>query len=70
MVNDTTPEKFTVRKPWKIHVFLITALVGGKWSASRSDRFTPGKRALGTHWIGEWVDRETGLDDLEKRFTD
>jgi hypothetical protein len=24
------------------HVFLISALVGGEWSASRPGRFTPG----------------------------
>jgi hypothetical protein len=27
----------------------------------------PGERALGTHWIGGWVDPEGGLDYLEKR---
>jgi hypothetical protein len=36
----------------QIHVFLSLALVGGEWSASRLRRFNPGKRALGTHWIG------------------
>jgi hypothetical protein len=42
-----------------IHVFLISALVGGVWSASRSNRFTPGetapypmKRRLGEPQIG------------------
>jgi hypothetical protein len=29
----------------QIHVYLTLALVGGKWSASRPDRFTPGERA-------------------------
>jgi hypothetical protein len=29
----------------EIHIFLTSALVGGEWSASRPDRFTPG-----THW--------------------
>jgi hypothetical protein len=29
----------------QIHVFLTSALVGGEWSASRPDRFTPRKRA-------------------------
>jgi hypothetical protein len=28
-----------------IHVFFISALVGGEWSASRPSRFTPGERA-------------------------
>jgi hypothetical protein len=31
---------------------LTSALDGGEWSASRPDRFTPRKRAPGTHWIG------------------
>jgi hypothetical protein len=51
----------------QIHVFLTSALVGGEWSASHSDRFTPGERAAGTHWIGGWVGLRTGLDDVEKR---
>jgi hypothetical protein len=50
-----------------IHIFLISALVGGEWSTSRPDRFTPGERAPGTHWIGGWVDLRAGLYDLEKR---
>jgi hypothetical protein len=29
---------------WK-HIFLTSGLVGGKWSASRSGRFTAGERA-------------------------
>jgi hypothetical protein len=49
-----------------IHIFLISALVGGEWSASRPGRFTPGERAPGTHWIGGWVGPRAGLDDLEK----
>jgi hypothetical protein len=49
------------------HIFFISALAGGEWSASRPDRFTPGKRAPSTHWIGGWVDPRAGLDDLEKR---
>jgi hypothetical protein len=43
------------------HVFLISALVGGEWSASRPCRFTMGERAPGT--LGPSV----GLDDVEKR---
>jgi hypothetical protein len=27
-------------------------VTGGEWSASRPDRFTPGERASGSHWIG------------------
>jgi hypothetical protein len=40
----------------QIHIFLTSALVGGEWSPSRPGRFTPGERALGTHWIGGLVD--------------
>jgi hypothetical protein len=50
-----------------IHIFLTSALAGGKWSASRADRFTPGERAPGTHWKGGWVNPRAGLDDVEKR---
>jgi hypothetical protein len=39
-----------------IHVFLTSALVGDKWSASRPGRHTPG-----THWVGP----RTDLDDVE-----
>jgi hypothetical protein len=49
------------------HVFLTSALVAGKWSASRPSRFTPGERAPGTHWIGRWVGPRAGLDDVKKK---
>jgi hypothetical protein len=32
--------------------FLISALDGGEWSASRPYHFTSGEIAPGTHWIG------------------
>jgi hypothetical protein len=32
-----------------IHISLMSALVGGEWSASRLGRFTPGERAPGAH---------------------
>jgi hypothetical protein len=51
----------------QIHVFLISALVGGVRSPSRPGCFIPGERALGTHRIGRWVDPRAGLDDVEKR---
>jgi hypothetical protein len=51
----------------EIHVFLISAPVGGEWSASHPGRFTPGERAPGTNWIGGQVVPRTGLDDVEKR---
>jgi hypothetical protein len=45
-------------------VFFTSALVGGEWSASRQDRFTPEEKAPGTHWIGGWVGPGAGLDDV------
>jgi hypothetical protein len=39
----------------QIHVFLTSVLVVDEWSASRPDRFTPGERDAGTHWMGGWV---------------
>jgi hypothetical protein len=51
----------------KIHVFLITVLIGGESSASRSGRFTPWERASSIHQIGGWVGPRTDLDDVERR---
>jgi hypothetical protein len=45
---------------------MISALVGGEWSASLPGRFTPGERGPGTHWIGGWVCPRAGLNDVEK----
>jgi hypothetical protein len=42
-------------------------LDGGKWSASRSGRFTPWVTAPGTYWIGGWVGRRAGLNAVVKR---
>jgi hypothetical protein len=39
----------------EIHVFLISALVGGEWSASRPGRFTAGEKASRYH-----LDRRLG----------
>jgi hypothetical protein len=50
-----------------IHIFLTSALAGGKWSTSRLCRFTPEERAPGTNWIGVGVDPRAGLDNVEKR---
>jgi hypothetical protein len=44
---------------------LTSALDTGEWSASRSDRFTPGEGVPGTHWIGGGVDTRAGLDAVE-----
>jgi hypothetical protein len=49
-----------------IHVFLTSALVGGKWSASLSCRFILGERTPGSLWIGGWVDPRASLDDVER----
>jgi hypothetical protein len=49
------------------HIFLISALAGGEWSASRLGRFTAGERASGTHLIRSWLDPRLDLDDVEKR---
>jgi hypothetical protein len=46
---------------------LTSALGGGEWSASRTDRFTPRKRAPGTHWIGGWVGPRAVLEAVVKR---
>jgi hypothetical protein len=45
-----------------IHTFLISALAGSEWSASR-----PGSFTSGTHWIGCYMDPRAGLDDVETR---
>jgi hypothetical protein len=50
-----------------IYVLLTLALVGGEWSTSRPGRFTPGKRASGTRWIGGWVGPRAGLDAMDRR---
>jgi hypothetical protein len=46
----------------EMHVYLISALAGDKWSASRPGLFTPD-----THSIGCWVDPTDSLEDVEKR---
>jgi hypothetical protein len=51
----------------QIHVFLTSALVGGKWPASRPGRFTPAEKAPVTYWIGGWVSSRTVLHDVERR---
>jgi hypothetical protein len=49
------------------HVFLTSALVGGKWSASRPGRFSPWEIVRGTHGIGGWMGPRTGLEGMEWR---
>jgi hypothetical protein len=48
----------------RMHIFLTSALPGGKWSASRPGRFPPGEEASGTYSIGDWVNHRAGLDDV------
>jgi hypothetical protein len=49
----------------QIHVFLTWALVGGKWSASRTCRFTLGKQPW-HRWIGGWVGSRVDIDNIKK----
>jgi hypothetical protein len=48
------------------HVLSTSTLVGSEWLASRSDCFTQGEVAPGTHWLGGWMGPRGGLDDIEK----
>jgi hypothetical protein len=50
-----------------IHVFLILALVGEEWSASRPGHSAIREGAPSTHWTGGWVGPRTSLIDMEKR---
>jgi hypothetical protein len=53
--------------------FLVSALDGGEWSASRSRRFTLGEGTPGTHWIEGWVGPRACLDavkSLASRYGD
>jgi len=47
--------------------FLISALEGGQWSASRPGRFTPREMARVTYCTGGWVGPSAGLDTVVKR---
>jgi hypothetical protein len=49
----------------QIHIFLISARVGGVLSTSRSGSITTRERVPGTHRIGGWVDPRAGLGDVE-----
>jgi hypothetical protein len=48
-------------------LFLTSALGRGELSVSPPCRFTLGKIAPGTHWIGSWVGPTAVLDAVEKR---
>jgi hypothetical protein len=47
--------------------FLISALDGGEWSASRPCRFTSEETAPSTHRIASWVGPKVGPGAVEKR---
>jgi hypothetical protein len=47
--------------------FFTSALNGGEWTALRLCRFTPGHKALGMHWIGDWMVVTNRLDAMETR---
>jgi hypothetical protein len=51
----------------KLHTFLISALDGSEWSASRSGRLTTRETAPGTHWIGGCVGYRAVPDAVVKR---
>jgi hypothetical protein len=48
-----------------MQVSLTSTPVGGEWSASRPESFTPTEKAPGTHWRG--VGPRTSLEEAEKR---
>jgi hypothetical protein len=54
----------------EIHIFLVSELVGGEWSESRSSRFTSGGRAPGNHWIWDWVGNSSVVQPAASRYTD
>jgi hypothetical protein len=52
-----------------IHIFLTSALVGRKLSASCLGLFSlPGKSHPCSHWIGGWVGPGIGVDDMKKKY--
>jgi hypothetical protein len=50
----------------QIHIFLTSALVGSKWSASHACCFIPKERSPGTYWIDGLVCPRAGVNDVEK----
>lgn len=51
-----------IRRSATYQAFLTSVLEEGRWSTSRSDRFTPGERPHHTHCLGRWA-----TEVLEKR---
>jgi hypothetical protein len=50
-----------------LHSFLISALHGSVWAASRPRPLYPRRKNLGTHCTGGWVDRSAGLKAVATR---
>jgi hypothetical protein len=50
-----------------MHIFFISALVGGEWLASLLGHFTLWEGAPDTHWKRGWVGTRPGLDVVKKR---
>ena len=48
----------------ELQSFLTSVTGGGDWSASRCNRFTPGKAPPGSHWLEGCVETRTGLESL------
>jgi hypothetical protein len=59
--------KMNVGVDAEIHTFLISALDGGEWSASRPAHFIPGDKVPSAYCIVGWVGLRTGLDETEKK---
>ena len=49
-----------------MHIIVNVGVDGSELSASRTDHFTPGRRAIGTHWIEVWVGLRAIVGVLEK----
>jgi hypothetical protein len=50
-----------------LHAFLVSTVVGGKWSASRHGRLIPSENAPGIHWTGGSVASRGRFDAVEIR---
>jgi hypothetical protein len=50
----------------EVHVFLSSALVVGKGSASRPGRFTTWERDPVTYLTGDWLGSRASSEDVEK----
>jgi hypothetical protein len=49
-----------------LHAFLTWTLDEGEWTASHTDRYTPGERTAASHWIGDRVGPRAGLDSMAR----